>query len=70
MTSSPRPHVFSIDPLDALVASVEVLASIAETASDTQATRSDPIQAAWLAGYRQATTDTLDAHALIQETTR
>jgi len=50
--------------LDRLVETLEALRHVAETATDTQATRQDPEQAAWLAGYRQATTDALDAHRL------
>lgn len=60
------PAVFSFDPLASLVATVEVLGHIAEDAVDTQATREDPEQAAWLAGYRQACKDVLDARAIQQ----
>jgi hypothetical protein len=50
--------------LDRLIATVEALESVAETASDTQAARVDPVERAWLAGYRQAMRDVHDAHQL------
>lgn len=50
--------------LDRLVDTVEALEHIAETASDTQAARVDPVERAWLDGYRQACKDVHDAHTL------
>lgn len=50
--------------LDRLLETVDLLEHIAEDATDTQATRTDPEQAAWLAGYRQALKDLKDAHDL------
>jgi hypothetical protein len=66
VSSDARPQVFA-DPIHVrLAATVEVLRHIAETTADSQAARVDPIQAAWLAGYRQACTDTLNAHELYE----
>lgn len=50
--------------LERLIATVEALESVAETASDTQAARVDPLERAWLDGYRQAMRDVHDAHEL------
>lgn len=50
--------------LDRLIATVEALESVAVTASDAQAARVDPLERAWLDGYRQACKDVHDAHTL------
>jgi len=50
--------------LERLIATVEALESVAETATDAQAARVDPLERAWLDGYRQAMKDVHDAHEL------
>lgn len=50
--------------LERLIATVETLESIAEAATDTQAAQVDPLERAWLDGYRQACKDIHDAHTL------
>jgi hypothetical protein len=50
--------------LDRLLETVDLLEHIAEEHADTQAYRTDPVEAAWLTGYRQALKDLKDAHDL------
>ena len=69
MTTAPLEGIFRRDRFEALKAGVESRRSIAETLFDTQATRTDDEQRAWLAGYIEACKDTTDHADLIRQTT-